>query len=185
MNAARVALTIGSILAALGSLGYISSVIFAGDLSNREAFETPLNAIVGITATAGLVLIALAMGRGGVLGTGWPVLVATAALIFTIANSWFFGVGILAFTDVVSDEQFDTIVNDGRLVLMTAPKMLLALIGFVALGLAGWRSGSMPRAAAVFLVLGGIVSVWPPYPPGIVLFSIGVFIAARALRTEP
>ena len=64
---------------------------------------------------------------------------------------------------------------------MSVPKMVLGLVGFIALGLAGWRQRSLPRSSSVLLVLAGVASLWPPYPPGLLLASIALFIASRSM----
>jgi hypothetical protein len=175
----RVTLAIGSILAALGALGYVSVIIFGSELSSRESFEAPVNRVGCIVATVGLLLIALSLAQGKVLGTGWPITVSVLAFFFTAANAWFFGTGVIAVTSVVTDQQFDRMVETNGFLVMVVPKMVLGLAGLVALGVKGWRAGSLSRPAAVFLVLGGIASAIPPFPPGAILASIGLFIASR------
>lgn len=60
-----------------------------------------------------------------------------------------------------------------------APKSLLCLTGFLAIAIAGWRRRSIPRTAAVLLGVAGILSIWPPYPPGLIVASIAFFIISR------
>ncbi|HMO53747.1 MAG TPA: hypothetical protein PJ994_04520 [Tepidiformaceae bacterium] len=176
---ARHVISFGTVLAAVGALGYVSVIIFGSDLSNRESFEAPVNLVGCIAATLGLMLAAVGMLHGGIPARPWITAVASAALFFAAANTWFFGTGILAVTGAVSNEQFDDVIATNGFLWMALPKMVLGLVGFVALGIHGWRSRTIPRIAGVFLVLGGFAFVVPPFPPGVILASIGLFIAAR------
>ena len=63
---------------------------------------------------------------------------------------------------------------------MSVPNMVLCLVGFIALAVAGWRQRSLPRSSSVLLVLAGLVSVFPAYPPGLLLASAALFIASRS-----
>ena len=71
---------------------------------------------------------------------------------------------------LVTEAQRDQIVNDNDVYFEAFgyPKILLCMVGFIALGIIGWRRRAMPRGACVLLVLAGFVSfLAPPWPGGI------------------
>jgi predicted branched-subunit amino acid permease len=69
--------------------------------------------------------------------------------------------------------------------LFWAPKILLGLVGFLALAIAGWRRRAISRGACVLLVLTAVVSLLPPYPPTGILAGLAIAWAARSARTQP
>ena len=77
------------------------------------------------------------------------------------------------------DDVFDKLNESSGLIVFMVPKSLLGLVGFGALAIAGLRSGALPKVAALLLGLGAIAFVLPPFPPGLVLISIGLILAAR------
>jgi hypothetical protein len=178
-NRIATALAIGSVLAALGCLGYIS---LNGD-TPRESFSNPVNTVAGIAATLGAVVLAqtLAKWRTTTL-PAWALTVSAAGLVMVAANSWFAGTGIRAVADHTSNEQFkDLIFEAPWLIAMSVPNMVLCLVGFNAVAVAGWRQRSLPRSSSVLLVLAGLLSVLPAYPPGLLFASAALFIASRSM----
>jgi hypothetical protein len=181
-NQIATALAIGSVLAALGCVGYIS--LNGG--TPRESFSSPVNTVAGIAATIGAVVLALTLAKWRTTTLpAWALTVSAAGLVMVAANSWFAGTGIRAIADHTSNEQFkDLIFEAPWLIAMSVPNMVLCLVGYIALGVAGWRQRSLPRVSSVLLVLAALVSVFPAYPPGLLLASIALFIASRsAVRT--
>lgn len=59
-----------------------------------------------------------------------------------------------------------------------APKGVL-LVAFPVLAAAGWRSGALPRAACLALVLAGLLSLWPPFPPAGALTALALYLVSR------
>ena len=170
------ATSVGCVLAALGSVAYIS----LNGMEPREAYSHPVGIVGGLVATAGVVLLALVLVGWRSALPGWAVRTAAAGLVFVAANTWFFGIGIVAVADHTSDAVFETIGTSGWMWGMYFPRMLLCLVAFVTMGVAGWRQRSIPRPAAVILVLAGVLSIWPPYPPGLILASLAFFLIARS-----
>lgn len=174
----RQALGVGSVLAALGSLGYIA-LNFSGG-SPREAYALPANFVACSIATAGIVLLTLAMMRWRSGLPQWAVLTGAAGLAFTAANAWFFGTGIIAVADSTDDETFEQIGMSSWIMVMAAPKMVLCLVAFGVMAVAGWRSRAVPRSAAASFGAAGVLSLIPPHAPGVLFAALGLFLVSRA-----
>ena len=95
-NQIATALAIGSVMAALGCLGYIS---LNGD-TPRESYSNPVNTVAGIAATIGAVVLALTLAKWRTTTLpSWALTVSAAGLVMVAANSWFAGTGIRAIAD--------------------------------------------------------------------------------------
>jgi len=172
------ALAVGSVLAVIGSIGYIAMNFHSG--SPREVYALPLSAATSAIATLGLVILGIGIARWRVDLPGWARTLASAGLIMTAATSWFFGTGIVAIAEQTNDSTFDEVGMSGWIMAMTLPKMVMCLVGFAGLAVAGWRNNALPRLAATALALGALLSLVPPYPPGVVFAAAGLFIASRS-----
>jgi hypothetical protein len=181
---ARMVLVAGSLLSIIGSAGYAATVIVDSDASAREAFAAPINIVSCFLVTAGLLMILYAFARGRIHGPGWAIVVSATGLFFAAAMTWFFSTGIVAVSQVTTDQQFDDIGNSAWNIMMAAPKMLLCFVGFGAVAISNWKSRSMPRSASAFLGVGALASLLPPFPPGVLLISIGLLIAARSRMSD-
>ena len=180
-RATATALAVGSVLAVLGSVAYIS--LNGG--TPREAFSNPLGTVGGVIATVGVVVLALTLAKWRTTLPAWALMVAAAGLVIVAANAWFQATGIRAISDHTSDAEFERLIFEASwIIVMHVPKMVLGLVGFITLGVAGWRQRSLPRASCVLLVLAGVASLWPPYPPGVLLASIALFIASRSMASR-
>ena len=176
-------LTAGSVFAALGALMYISvGVLQTG--TSREDFTSPINIAGSIIAAIGIAIILQALARQRAFGPSWALTTASAGLLFTAAIAWFNGTGIVAVANGTTDAQFDDIGTSAWIVIMAAPKMILGLVGFLALAVTGWRDRSLSRPASILLALGALASLLPPFPPGVLLVSIGLILVARDLRAH-
>jgi hypothetical protein len=170
---------VGSVLAALGSLGYISLNWMD---SPREAYMHSVGIVSCMVATAGIVVLALAVARWRTSLPGWAVLTAAAGLVFTAAGAWFFATGIVAIGEYTDDDLFEEIGTHGWMVAIWIPKIILCLIAFATLAVAGWRSRAIPRAASVAFGIAAVASLMPVHPPGILLASLAFFLVSR---TQP
>jgi hypothetical protein len=170
------ALAVGSVLAALGSIGYI--LLNSG--TPRDSFSNPVSTVANAVATVGVVILALTLARWRTTLPAWALMVAAAGLVMVAANGWFQGTGIRAISDHTTDQEFERLIFEASwIIVMHVPKMVLGLVGFIALGLAGWRQRSLPRLSSALLVLAGVASLWPPYPPALLLASAALFVASR------
>lgn len=177
-NRVSTALAVGSVLAVLGSIVYIS--LNGG--TPRDTFSSPVSTVGGLTATVGVVILALTLARWRTTLPAWALMVAASGLVIVAANAWFQATGIRAISDHTTDQEFERLIFEAPWIfVMHGPKMVLGLVGFFALGLAGWRQRSLPRSSSVLLVLAGVVSIWPPYPPALLLASAALFIASRSM----
>lgn len=168
---------VGSVLAALGSLGYIS-LNFVG--SAREAYAHPLGVVAGVIATTGVAILALALMRWRTGLPGWAVVAAAAAMLGAAIGVWFWSVGIVGIASSTDDVRFEELAWSPWLIFgMYAPKIVLGLIGFGALAVTGWRTGAIPRLACVAFAFAALLSVFPPHPPALLLAALGMFLISR------
>ena len=146
----------------------------------REVYALPLSAATSAIATLGLVILGITVARWRVDLPAWARTVTAAGLFMTAASSWFFATGIVAFAQATDDKTFDEVGASTWIMVMTLPKMLLCLVGFATLAVSGWRNRTLPRPASVALAVAALLSLIPPYPPGIVFAAAGLFLASRA-----
>lgn len=182
-NGIATALAVGYVLAALGAIAYMGTV----GLPPREAGLHPVNTVGAIGATIGVVVLALALVRWRTTTLpAWAILCTAAGLVMIAPHAWFNATGARAVAGQVDNAEYERLFFEQPWMLaMLVPKALLCLVGFIALGLAGWRQRSLPRSSSVLLILAGVLSLWPPYPPGLLLASAALFIASRSMRRVP
>lgn len=176
-NALSTALSVGAVFTTLGSLGYISM----NGLPPREAYIHPVNIVSSIVATIGILILSLALMRWRTALPGWAVITSAAGVWFagaTAVGDWTRAVAAATNTD---NELYETLFFESPWIIAgQVPKSLLCLVGFLGLAISGWRQRSIPRSAAIVLGVAGVISIWPPYPPGLILASLALFIIARA-----
>lgn len=168
---------VGCVLATLGSAVYIS----LNGMEPREAFVHPLGIAAGMVTTVGILLLSLGLMRWRTALPGWAVVASAAGLWAAGATAWNQSTVTVAAAVKTDNELFRDLFFDAPWVLVSmAPKSLLCLVGFLALAISGWRNRSIPRPAAAVLGVAGVLSIWPPYPPGLILASLALFLIARA-----
>ncbi len=176
-------IAVGCVLSGIGAAAYMGSILFDPGLTPREWSSTIFNTVQGALTTMGVVILALGLARWRTTLPTWAVMSAAAGLVIVAANAWFHGVGVRAISDHTTNQEYERLIFDAPWILigMTLPKMVLGLASFITLGVVGWRQGSLPRSSSVLLVLAGLLSLWPPYPPALLLASTALFIASRAI----
>lgn len=168
---------VGSVLAAVGSLGYIG-LNFVGNA--REAFAHPLGAVAGVIATTGVAILALALMRWRTELPVWAVVAAAAGMLGAAIGVWFWSVGIVGIASNTDDARFDELAWSPWVIFgMYAPKIVFGLLGFGALAVTGWRTRAIPRLACGAFALAALLSVFPPHPPALLLASLGMFLISR------
>jgi len=168
---------VGSVLATIGSLGYIG-LNFVG--SAREAYAHPLGVVAGVIATTGVAILALALMRWRTELPGWAVVAAAAGMLGAAIGVWFWSVGIVGIASNTDDVRFEELAWSPWLIFgMYAPKIVLGVIGFGALAVTGWRTRAIPRLAAGAFALAALLSLFPPHPPALLLASLGMFLISR------
>jgi hypothetical protein len=171
------AFSIGAVLATVGSLGFIS----LNGLPPREAYVHPVSIVTCVLSAIGCLILAFALLRWRTTLPGWAVIASAAGMFFAAANAYAQGTVIVAAATKTDNELFNKLFFESPWTLGgMAPKSLLCLVGFLTLAITGWRQRSIPLSAAALLGVAGIVSIWPPYPPGIILASIAIFLISRA-----
>jgi hypothetical protein len=175
--------SVGSVLAALGALSFISVIVFYPDATPREAYKSAGSVAAGVLATFGLVITVFSLLRWRTSLPTWAVLTAATGMFFTAANAWYFSTAINAAVNVTTDSRFEDLGDSPWFFATLAPKMALCLVGFVGLAVAGWRQRSIPRSAAVLLALAGLASAaFPAFPPGVLLSSVAFYLIAGSER---
>jgi hypothetical protein len=170
-------IAVGCVLATLGSVVYISG----NDLEPREAFAHPLSVASGVVTSIGILLLSLGLMRWRTALPGWAVLASAAGLGVAGATAWAQSTVLVAAAVGTDDALFRDLFFDNPWVLGSlAPKSVLCFVGFLALAYSGWRTRAIPRPAAVAFGLAGVLSLWPPYPPGLIVASLALFLVARA-----
>ncbi len=168
-----------ALVGVLASAAFIAGFALLSDLSFREAARSPYSVAVNVLAAlafGGLAAAIPSLARV-VDVPRWTVHVSAAACAGISAMAWSLATVAPHFTSYVSDEEY--LEFSPWLLLLPAPKMILGLVGFVALAVIGWRRRAIPRGAAVLLVLAGVASLWWAYPPGALLAALAFAWIAR------
>jgi hypothetical protein len=174
----RTAVVAAGLVGALGCGAYVLSVVIAPDMTIREAISSPLVVTANIVVT--LAFVGLAMTLPHLAADRLPravrYLTATYAA-FVAAVAWAFATLGAHTAGLLTDEEMDR--TSFHFYLLQAPKIVLGLVGLTALAVVGWRRRAFSRGAAAVLLLAGLASLIPPYPPGALLACIGIVWAAR------
>lgn len=176
---ATTAVRVGATATLLGSLAFISTVAAGGDLSARESFLLPVGIVGSAIATAGLAVLLWSLPPLLVRLPRWVSATVVAALGFTLALTWFDATAIVGIASTTTDPVFDAIGSSAGVSALFVPKSLLGVVAFGSLAFHGLRAGVLGRAGAALIGLGAVVYLLPPYPPGLVLVSIGLLVATR------
>lgn len=171
------AFIVGAISSILGSAGYISQ--------NKPLIEDAyLNAIsftAGVLATIGLLLLTFGLLRWRTTLPNWAILLSAAGLWFA---GWQAIDSVTTLPAIVALEEIDTETFMGAMTWYVMAAMVVksvcCLVGFVTLGVAGLKQGSIPKSAAILLILAGLASIIPPYPPGLIAFSVAALLISRS-----
>ena len=179
------ATALGSVLLAVGSLGYIAAGALSGDGPGRAGYLHPLNAPACLLAAVGATVLALVLAawRPSGLPT-WATQLAAVGMVFTAASAWVSGTLLVGLAETMpDDESFLASSASGWGMAFFLPKAVL-VVAFAALAIVGWRSRALPRVAGVVLVLAGLLSLWPPFPPAGVLTALAFYLISRqAMRS--
>lgn len=171
------ALPLGAVLATAGSLGYIAM----NGLTPREASLHPVGVAGTMSAALGCLILSLALVQWRTALPRWTILTSAAGIWFAGAVAWSHSTVIVAAATKTSNQEFDDLFFGDPWVLGgMAPKSVLCLIGFLGIALAGWRTHAVPRSAVGLFLLAGVVSMWPPFPPGLILVALALILVARA-----
>jgi hypothetical protein len=161
-----------ALVAVLSSVAFIAGFALLSDLSQRESTLSPYTLTVNVLTTlsfAGLAFSIPSLGRV-VDVPRWVINTCAAACAAVAAMSWSLVTIAAHYASQVSDDQFMEFTM--YLNIFPAPKMVLGLVGFVALGVYGWRRRSVPRGACVLLILAGVLSLWWAYPPATIFAGL-------------
>ncbi|TDE35704.1 hypothetical protein [Actinomadura sp. 6K520] len=165
----------GPALIVAGSLGFIA----LNGLPPREAYHHPVNVVASALAAVGCLIVSLALARWRTALPQWAVLASAAGVWFAGAVAWGQATIIVAAAVNTDNATFDGLFFASPWVLGgMAPKSILCLVGFLGLAIAGWRRRSVPRSAAVLFALAALLSLGPPFPPGMIVASLAIVITA-------
>lgn len=178
------ALATAALVAALSSAAFIAGFALLAGQSQREATLSPYTLTINVLTTLAFSGLALTIpGLARVLDVPrWIVYTCAAACAAVAAMSWSLMTLANHHATQVSDDEFLEFTM--YLNLFPAPKMVLGLVGFVALGVIGWRRRSVPRGACVLLVIAGITSLWWAYPPATIFAGLAFLWIAKSIDTD-
>lgn len=166
-------------LGALACVGFLAGFAILSGYSFREGYLTAYSLANNALTFIAFSLLALSipgLGRNVDLPR-WALTTSAAACAAVAAMAWVLMTETPHFARLVTDHEFDAFST--YLILFPLPKMILGLVGFGALGVAGLRRRSIPRGAAVLFILGAVLSLWWAYPPGGLLAALGFVWVAR------
>jgi hypothetical protein len=179
--ASTVPLATAALVGALSSAAFSAGFALLADQSPRESTLSPYTLTVNVLTTlafAGLAFTIPSLSR--VLDAPrWVINTCAAACAAVAAMSWSLVTIAAHVASQVSDDEFTEFTT--YLEIFPAPKMLLGLVGFTALGIHGWRRRSVPRGACVLLVLAGVLSLWWAYPPATVFAGLAFLWIAKSV----
>lgn len=171
--------SLGAVLAVLGSLGFISM----NGLPPREAFAHPVGVAGSALAAVGCLVLSLALVQWRSPLPRWAVLTSAAGVWVAGATAWAQSTFVVAAATKTDNQLFDTLFFESPWVLGgMLPKSLLCLVGFLGIAISGWRRRSIPRSAAGAFALAGLLSLWPPFPPGLIVASVALLVISRTDR---
>jgi len=181
-SSARAMVMVGSVLALLGAITVFGWSFLNWDDSPREVITGPGEIVGCILATAGSILLILGLPRVLVGVAAWAIAASVIGLAFVLVDTWYHATVAVALANELNDATFDAIYESGWVFLFSLPKMLLCLMGFVGVAVSGWRTGLISRPLCVLLAVGGVVSLVPPFMPGVLVSSIAFLLIAHASR---
>jgi len=182
----RTAIVAAGLVGALACAAYVSSVIFLPDLGPSNAGTHPLVLTANLITALAFGGLAFALPRlaGLTRLPLWTLYTSAAACAFIAAPALTFATYGNHVKGVLTAAQAEQLANDSSVYfdLLLYPKVLLALVGFVAIAIIGWRRRAFSRGASVLLALAAIVSLLPPPWPGGVLAGLALAWVARTAR---
>lgn len=175
------ALATAALVAALSSAAFIAGFALLTGQSQREQTLSPYTLTINVLTTLAFAGLAVTIPslRRAIDVPGWVLYTCSAACAAVAAMSWSLMTVGAHVASQVSDDEFVEFTT--YLILFPAPKMLLGLVGFVALGVIGWRRRSVPRGACVLLVIAGITSLWWAYPPAAIFAGLAFLWIAKSI----
>lgn len=184
VSGTRGLVTAAAVAGAIGCAGYISTIFLLSDLAVRDAARSPLTITSNLVVAIAFAVLAATLP--GLVAAArlprWAGLFAAIGCAFVAANAW--GTATLAVhaAGLLSDAQVEQ--NSGWFTLFQAGQTLPSAIGFIALGIVGWRRHAMSRGAGILLLVAGVISLLPAYPPGAVLAGLALAWTARTARGD-
>lgn len=171
---------LGCVLLTVGSLGYMASGVLTGGEAGGAGFRHPLNAPASALAALGATILTLTIATWRPTSLPrWATQLAAAGMVFVAAAAWSSATLLVSLARTVTDDEtFLAAVASPWGLAFLAPKAVL-LVAFLALAVVGWRSGGIPRGASIVLVLAGLLSLWPPFPPGGILTALAFYLISR------
>ena len=178
-RSASMPLLTGALLATVGSLGYIA----LNSLPPREASLHPVGVGSAAVTTIGCLLLGMGLLQWRTPLPRWAVVAAATGVWFAGATAWALSTFVVAAARGTTNAHFDALFFNSPWVLGgMAVKSLLCFPALLGLAIAGWRQRSIPRVAALALGLAALLSLWPPYPPGLIVTAIACGLIARPRR---
>jgi len=178
------AIATAALAGALSSAAFIAGFALLAGQSQREQTLSPYTLTINVLTTLAFAGLAVTIPslRRALDVPAWVLYTCSAACAAVAAMAWSLATVANHVATQVSDEKFTEFTV--YLSLLPAPKMVLGLVGFVALGVTGWRRRSVPRGACALLVIAGITSLWWAYPPATIFAGLVFLWIARSIDTD-
>jgi hypothetical protein len=184
----RFAVTVAGFVGSLACLVYVAGVVIPLGENERAVAHHPLVLIPDIVTAAAFIVLAVtlpALAASAKLPV-WALYASAAGCAFMAAISWVGATFLPHVMTVISEDQAHEVSfgSDVYMDLFGLPKIVLCMVGFLALGIVGWRRKAIPVGAAILLILGGLVSfLGTPWPAG-VFAGAGLAWIARSTQAR-
>ena len=102
-----------------------------------------------------------------------------------VVQAWTYATLIADLATQIDGATFDKLGHEPSFLfeMFYRPLGVVALVGFVSLGITGWRRKAFSLGASVLLILAGLATLVGPFPPAGLLAGIGLAWAARTIRS--
>ena len=179
------AIAAAALAGALSSAAFVASFVFFPSQTLREGMLTPYSIVNNVVTTLAFASLATAVPtlRRVLDVPRWALYLSSAAFAAVAAMSWSLATLAPDMAKFVTNIEFDQFT--AYLILFPLPTTILGLVGFTALGVAGWRRRAIPRGAAALLILAGIASLWRAYLPGPLFGALAFAWIVMTLEAGP
>ena len=173
-------LSVGAVLGILAALSFVATFPLTEGMSHTEIAGAAFNVPIGAIGTIACLTLAFCLLRWRTPLPTWALVAVAVALVIGGGDAWNMATERIVVARSLDLESYDAAFREtAGMYALLAPKVLLGFIGYLGLAIAGFRQGSIPRSAAALFGFAALLSLWPPYPPALLLGSIGLFIIAR------
>jgi hypothetical protein len=180
----RTIITAAGLAGAVACAAVIASWFLFANLTRADATLEPLSVVGGLIAGAAFAVLAATLPSLSATGRlpRTPLVLAALACAFLAIPAWTSGTVLPHLAAHTTAAQYEQLGHaDFRLLLLDLPMIVLGIVGFISLAVAGWRRRAIPRGASVLLILAGLATLMGDFPPAGVLAGLALAWTARSL----